>query len=212
MEKIWAIIVVSCLGYHAGLSQALDFTAIRAEVDFSRTLQEWDGFGFNYVETAHSADMEKFNQEYGGFSLLDDKEKREIIEMVFGEDGLKVGLIKMFLGSLHQTEAGGPFDHKYTTENMRFFVREGLKTTRSRGGDFKIITTLYGPPGYTTKQKVHRGRDLDLNLMILMKNTFHWEFSWWKMEPLSWMPPPDPLPLFLQSNIYRNKSNRHERT
>jgi len=112
MEKIWAIIFVSCLGYHAGLSQALDFTAIKAEVDFSRTLQEWDGFGFNYVETAHSADMEIFNQEYGGFSLLDDKEKREIIDMVFGEDGLKVGLIKMFLGSLHQTEAGGPFDHK----------------------------------------------------------------------------------------------------
>jgi len=80
MGKIWAIIVVSCLGYHAGFSQALDFTAIRAEVDFSRTLQEWDGFGFNYVETAHSADMEKFNQEYGGFSLLDDKEKREIID------------------------------------------------------------------------------------------------------------------------------------
>ena len=161
MRKIWTIIVICCLGYYAGFSQALDFTAIRAEVNFSRTLQEWDGFGFNYVETAHSQDMKKFNQEYGGFSLLDEKEKREIIDMVFGENGLKVGLIKMFLGSLHQTEAGGPFDHKYTTENMRFFVSEGLKTTRARGGDFEIITTLYGPPGYTTIQKVHRGRDLD---------------------------------------------------
>jgi hypothetical protein len=118
MSKIWAIIVVFCLGYHAGFSQALDFTAIKAEVDFSRTLQEWDGFGY---------DMEKFNQEYGGFSLLDEMEKQEIIDMVFGEDGLKVG----------------------------------LKITRARGGDLEIITTLYGPPGYTTKQKVHRGRDLD---------------------------------------------------
>ncbi|KPL22885.1 MAG: hypothetical protein AMS23_07290 [Bacteroides sp. SM1_62] len=142
-------------------SQALDFTAVKAEVDFSRTLQDWDGFGFNYVETAHSADMNTFRQEYGGFSLLGDKEKREIIDMVFGEDGLKVGLVKMFLGSLHQTEADGPFDHRYTTENMRFFVREGLKTTRARGGDLQIITTLYGPPGFMTKQKVHRGRDLD---------------------------------------------------
>ncbi len=158
---MWAIIALSSLGCHTGFSQALDFTAIRAEVDFSRTLQEWDGFGFNYVETAHSSDMKKFNQEYGGFSLLDETEKREIIDMVFGEDGLKVGLIKMFLGSLHQSEAGGPFNHRYTTENMRFFVREGLKTTRARGGDLEIITTLYGPPGYTTKQKVHRGRDLD---------------------------------------------------
>ncbi len=161
MSKIWSIIVVYGIGCYAGFSQEVDFTAIRAEVDFSRTLQEWDGFGFNYVETAHTSDMKNFNQEYGGFSLLDNEEKLEIIDLVFGEDGLKVGLIKMFLGSLHQKEAGGPFDHKYTTENMRFFVREGLKTTRTRGGDLEIITTLYGPPGYTTKQKAHRGRDLD---------------------------------------------------
>jgi hypothetical protein len=142
-------------------SQALDFTAVRATVDFSRTLQEWDGFGFNYVETAHTSDMNQFKQEYGGFSLLDEREKQEIIRMVFGEDGLKVGVVKMFLGSLHQSEAGGPFDHRYTTENMRYFVREGLKLTREQGRDLEIITTLYGPPGYTTKQKVHRGRDLD---------------------------------------------------
>ena len=87
----------------AGYSQALDFTAIRATVNFSHTLQDWDGFGFNYVETAHTFDMQEFNQEYGGFSLLDEKEKQEIIEMVFGEEGLKVGLVKMFLGSNHQS-------------------------------------------------------------------------------------------------------------
>ena len=150
--------MILCL---AGYSQALDFTAVQARVDFSRTLQAWDGFGFNYVETAHTSDMQEFNQEYGGFSLLDDQEKQEIVAMVFGEDGLKVGLVKMFLGSLHQSEAGGPFNHRYTTENMRYFVREGLKLTRSNDRDLRIITTLYGPPGYTTRQKVHRGRDLD---------------------------------------------------
>ena len=53
----------------SGFSQALDFTAVQATVNFSRTLQDWDGFGFNYVETAHSSDMKEFNQEYGGFSL-----------------------------------------------------------------------------------------------------------------------------------------------
>jgi hypothetical protein len=72
-----------------------------------------------------------------------------------------VGLVKMFLGSLHQHEPGGPFDHRYTTENMRYFVREGLRITRADGRDLQIITTLYGPPGYATRQKVHRGRDLD---------------------------------------------------
>ena len=143
------------------MSQALDFTAIQARVDFSRTLQKWDGFGFNYVETAHTFDMNEFNQEYGGFSLLNEKQKQEIIDMVFGEEGLKVGVLKMFLGSNHQTEAGGPFDHRFTTENMRYFVREGLELTRAGGRELEIITTLYGPPGFTTRQKVNRGRDLD---------------------------------------------------
>jgi len=161
MKKTGLLLSLFLIAFISGYSQALNFTAVEAKVDFSRTLQDWDGFGFNYVETAHTSDMNVFNQEYGGFSLLNEAQKMEIIDMVFGEDGLKVGLVKMFLGSLHQTEAGGPFDHRYTTENMRYFVREGLKLTREDGRDLEIITTLYGPPGYTTKQKVHRGRDLD---------------------------------------------------
>jgi len=161
MKKTSLVVILLLTGYWECYSQALDFTAVHASVDFSRTLREWDGFGFNYVETAHTSDMEEFKQEYGGFSLLDEQEKKEIIEMVFGENGLKVGLVKMFLGSLHQRGEEEPFDHRYTTENMRYFVREGLKTTRARGAELQIITTLYGPPGYTTLQKVHRGRDLD---------------------------------------------------
>jgi len=161
MKKYLILLCTGLVLHQTLFSQALDFTAVQAKVDFSRTLQPWDGFGFNYVETAHTSDMEVSNQEYGGFSLLDEKEKQEIVRMVFGEEGLKVGLVKMFLGSLHQKEAGGPFDHEYTTGNMRYFVREGLELTRAQGRDLQIITTLYGPPGYTTQQKVHRGRDLD---------------------------------------------------
>jgi hypothetical protein len=161
MRKTGSVLTIYMTFCLAAFSQAFEFTAVQATVDFSRTLQDWDGFGFNYVETAHTPDMKIFNQEYGGFSLLDENEKQEIISMVFGEDGLKVGLIKMFLGPLHQSEPHGPFDHQYTTEYMRYFVREGLELTRKNGRDLEIITTLYGPPGYTTKQKVHRGRDLD---------------------------------------------------
>jgi len=161
MRQIFSLLILSFYFSQAGSSQALNFTAVQGEVDFSRTFQVWDGFGFNYVETAHTSDMSVFPQEYGGFSLLDEKEKLEIIRMVFGEEGLKVGLVKMFLGALHQKEPGGPFDHETTTSNMRYFVREGLKLTRAGGRDLQIITTLYGPPGYTTRQKVHRGRDLD---------------------------------------------------
>ena len=45
---------------------------------------------------------------------------------------------------------------------MRYFANEGISKTRARSGDdIKIITTLYGPPAWATKQKFLRGRDLD---------------------------------------------------
>lgn len=131
------------------------------KVFFDREIRTWDGFGFNYVETAQTPDYNEFRQEYGGFSLLGVKEKEEIIDMVFGEEGLKVGLVKMFYDPFHQSVQGGPYDHETTTRNMREFVRRGLAKTRERGADLSIITTLYGPPAYMTLQRKIRGRDLD---------------------------------------------------
>jgi len=113
------------------------------------------------VEVAQSLDYSKDPQEYGGFSLLSEKERQEIIDMVFGDNGLKPAIVKMFLDPWHQKEPGGKFDHETTTEWMRYFVREGLKKTRARGDDLTIITTLYGPPPWATRQKFLRGRDLD---------------------------------------------------
>ena len=143
---------------------------IRATVDFGKPVRAWDGFGVNYVETAQSRDYSKDAQEYGGFSLLDETERRQIIDLVFGANGLKPGLLKMFLDPFHEpsNDNADPyaidmakFDHETTTRWMRWFAREGLKTTRARGGDLQIITTLYGPPAWATKQGFVRGRDLD---------------------------------------------------
>ena len=142
-------------------AQDLDFTASRAEVDFSKKLQTWDGFGFNYVESAQTMDYAKDPQEYGGFSLLKEEDRQKIVELVFGDDGLRVGLLKMFLDPWHQVRPGGPYDHETSTKWLRYFAREGVKKTRAAGRDLTIITTLYGPPAYMTKQKVMRGRDLD---------------------------------------------------
>jgi hypothetical protein len=142
-------------------AQALDFTASRAEVDFSNKLQTWDGFGFNYVESAQTMDYAEDPQEYGGFSLLKEEDRQEIVEMVFGDEGLRVGLLKMFLDPWHQIRPGGPYDHETTTRWMRYFAREGLTKTRAAGRDLTIVTTLYGPPAYMTRQNVMRGRDLD---------------------------------------------------
>jgi hypothetical protein len=143
---------------------------IPSEVDFSRPLRQWDGFGFNYVETAHTYDYEAYPQDYGGFSLLDEQEKRQIIDLVFGEEGLKVALLKMFLDPLHQVEPDGPYNHELSTKNMLEFAMKGLETTRRRGSDLTIITTLYGPPAWATLQKFAHARDLDPEMKGTLAN------------------------------------------
>lgn len=159
--RLFFLLLFICQAFRFLSGQEPDFSAVRAEVDFSRPLQTWDGFGFNYVETAQTRDYQKDPQDYGGFSILSEEERRKIIDLIFGDDGLRVALLKMFLDPFHQSEPGGPYDHASTTHWMRYFAREGLKKARASGRDLTIITTLYGPPAYMTRQKVLRGRDLD---------------------------------------------------
>lgn len=135
---------------------------IRATVDFSQHLRAWDGFGVNYVERAQTRDYKADPQEYGGFSLLSEPERQQILDLIFGPDGLRPGLLKMFLDPHHQgATKTDQFDHTTTTRWIHYFAKEGLKKTRARGGDLTIISTLYGPPGWMTKQRFLRGRDLD---------------------------------------------------
>jgi hypothetical protein len=150
----------------------------RTQVDFSKHIRQWDGFGINYVEAAQTRDYQTDPQEYGGFSVLTEEQRQEIIALIFGEDGLKPGVVKMFLDSFHQEEPSDDYkrndmvidldtyDHEKTTQWMRYFVREGLETTRSRGGNLDIIVTLYGPPAWTTMQRIVRGRDINPDLKI----------------------------------------------
>ena len=143
------------------LAQYPEFKGCPVTVDFSDALRDWDGFGFNYVETAQTVNNDSDAKDYGGFSIMTDQTRKEIIDLVFGEEGLKPGIIKMFLDPFHQEKPGEEYDHEKSTSNMRMFVKMGLEKTRQRGDDLKIITTLYGPPAYMTLQKVMRGRDLD---------------------------------------------------
>ncbi len=145
----------------------------RTQVDFSKVLRRWDGFGVNYVETAQTLDPAAEPQDYGGFSILAEADRRKVIEMVFGADGLRPALLKMFLDPFHQDEPGpgcalndpridpAAYDHERTTQWMRRFAREGHRLTRERGEDLSVIVTLYGPPAWVTRQRVVRGRDLD---------------------------------------------------
>jgi hypothetical protein len=145
----------------------------RIQVDFSRPLRDWDGFGVNYVEASQTRDYDAEPQEYGGFSLLSERDRQAILDMIFGPDGLQPGVIKLFLDPFHQAEPGegynwdptvidlGAYDHERTTRWMRYFVAEGLRRTRARSDDLQVVVTLYGPPPWMTRQRFVRGRDLD---------------------------------------------------
>jgi hypothetical protein len=161
MKRLTSFLFLPVLILNTCFAQYPVIKGAQVKVMFDKEIRPWDGFGFNYVETAQTPDYKAFQQEYGGFSLLDEKEKAEIIDLIFGDDGLKVGLMKMFYDPFHQSVQGGVFDHETTTANMREFVRRGLAKTRERGADLSIITTLYGPPAYMTLQKKIRGRDID---------------------------------------------------
>ena len=158
MRKVWMLI------FFAGLitvSAAQPIVYIDGAIDFGKPLRQWDGFGVNYVQTAHTIDNKSFPQDYGGFSILSESKKAEIIDLIFGADGLKPGIVKMFLDPLHQSKRGGAYDHKATTSYMLDFVTRGLQESKKRNCDLQILTTLYAPPAYMTKQKEYRGRDFD---------------------------------------------------
>ncbi|MDH7571146.1 MAG: hypothetical protein QHJ73_16340, partial [Armatimonadota bacterium] len=144
----------------------------RILVDFSIQLRPWDGFGINYVETAQTRDYHADPQDYGGFSILSEEDRYRVVDLIFGDDGLRPGVAKMFLDPFHQPQRGqgtrpdgridlSAYDHTTTTRWMRFFINEGLKRTRERGGTLQVIVTLYGPPAWMTRQRFVRGRDLD---------------------------------------------------
>jgi O-glycosyl hydrolase len=146
----------------------------KCKVDFGSVLREWDGFGINYVAAAQTRDYSKWPQDYGSFELLNEDDRQQIVEMIFGDDGLKPSIGKMFIDSL-QAGMEKPenlntdpyildmnlYDHETTTKWMKYFMREGLKRIKTRGEEFKLVCTLYGPAPWMTKQKIVRGRDLD---------------------------------------------------
>ena len=140
---------------------------LQARVDFSACLQAWDGFGLNYVQTCHTPDYHRQPQDYGGWDTLESKAVEQILDELFGDDGLRPAILKLFLDPLHaETPAQpgaplGPCDHRLSTGSMLRFAHGALRRTRARGDDLTMITTLYGPPGWMTRQGAFRGRDLD---------------------------------------------------
>lgn len=139
------------------------------QVQFDRPIRLWDGFGFNYVEASQTRDYHANPQDYGGFSLLREDQRQEILDLIYGPGGLRPALLKLFLDPFHQPAPANPsapldlgdYDHAATTRWMRYFAREAQARARRLGGSLQAIVTLYGPPAWMTRQRIVRGRDLE---------------------------------------------------
>lgn len=101
--------------------------------------------GVNHVETGQTRDSDEWPQDYGGFSTLTERQRQEILDLVFGEDGLKPGIVKMFIDLFHKGMDKGANDsdeamkagssrhtHERTRKWVRCFVREGSRRTGGR--------------------------------------------------------------------------------
>jgi O-glycosyl hydrolase len=143
-------------------------------IRFDRPLRDWHGFGVNYVESAQTRDYSLYQQDYSGFSFASEAGRQQLMEMIFGEDGLRPGLTKLFLDPFHEgiSKDGNDnkdplridlsgYDHETTTRWIRYFNREGLNMMKRWGGSLTSIVTLYSPAPWMTKQKYVLGRDAD---------------------------------------------------
>jgi len=141
---------------------------------FDDGIRVWDGFGVNYVEACQTRDYRLFNQDYSGFSFATPETREAILDLIFGKEGLKPALTKLFLDPFHEgmskrdNDNNDPFilsldkfDHSATTKWMLYFNKEGMRRLNSWGGTLSAITTLYSPAPWMTKQKYILGRDHD---------------------------------------------------
>ncbi len=147
----------------------------RVDVNFGRTLQNWDGFGVTYVEAAQTHDPAANPQDYGGLSMMSEEDQRFVLNAVFGDEGLHPSLAKIFITPFGQQNPPETLpDSKTPLDSTAYdfgaqsagmsraiaFQQEGLRLTRARGDDLVMLATLYGPPAWMTVQKAFRGRDL----------------------------------------------------
>jgi hypothetical protein len=145
----------------------------RAYVDFTKKIRVWDGFGLQYLETFDIPDISKKHQDYGGFSLLSHDDRNRVSQLLFGNDGPKPAILRIFLDPFHQSTAQDSkitedtlvdrigFDHESSTTWTREFLSSAVSSVREWGGTLKVIVNCPAPPSWMTKQNEISGRDLE---------------------------------------------------
>jgi O-glycosyl hydrolase len=146
---------------------------VRIYVDFNKKLRVWDGFGLQYLENFDTPDIIKKRQDYGGFSLLSPDDKNNVSQLLFGSDGPKPAILRIFLDPFHQNTVQDSkitedtlvdrngYDHETSTTWTRGFLSSAYSSMREWGGSLKVIVNCPAPPFWMTKQNEISGRDLD---------------------------------------------------
>ncbi len=145
---------------------------IRAYVDFSKTIREWDGFGISFLNSLCIKPDPVPSLFKSENNLIDENSFKKIAELIFGLDGLKISIIKTFISlskqkqfSFHYNENDSvnkseisftPFDQETST-----FCEMAYKASMSWGATIQLLCTFTNPPGWMTRQKITGGRDLD---------------------------------------------------
>ena len=126
------LLVITILSVHGSSMQAQYpvFRGCPVTVDFSLTLRDWDGFGFNYVETAQTVDYNTDPKDYGGLSIMPQQARNEITDLIFGEEGFTVKNI-----SLHNEG-----------EDWERWPWDGKEGNIGKGHDYN----MYWPPSQVT--------------------------------------------------------------
>lgn len=138
---------------------------LRAHVDFSKKLRDWDGFGICLIDKATSDPLEYFTL---------DNTHQKILETFFGNDGLRMGIVKLFIDPFHLDYCQHDGEEDFITDFSQYhfnssplFHSELCKRitdiVRKWGGSLKIMLTSLCPPAWMTKQKELSARDLDPN-------------------------------------------------
>jgi len=136
-------------------------------VDFGTAIRTWDGFGLNYIEAGHTNDPVKDYEDYGGFSRLSETQRQKVMDLLHGsldsskpDEGLQIGLHKIFLEPHHQSALDAPFvGASASTPMTRYFLQETLKRRKARGAGLEIVTTYYGAPAWATARILPHWRD-----------------------------------------------------
>ena len=145
---------------------------IRAYVDFSRKIREWDGFGVIFANkncNKQTLEPTLFDCNNG---YISEPYQKKTVELLFGNNGLRVPIIKTFLNcpepkqNNFKSNENDPIDiNEYAFNPLdnatAEFFNSAAAASAQWGGALQMLCTYTNPPGWMTKQKVAGGKDLE---------------------------------------------------